>query len=248
MSASNQLLDGVAKRREAASAIQRGQHEHAIAALREAAQIYATLGEDPAQAEALDALSNLLRTNGRVAEALPPAEQALQLVTKLAHDDAPRHLALLARLTDNLGRCCQQLRQFQRAAAAYEQAAAGYAILANLPGSGGSDSDRLQLAEVMSRHALALAQIGQLDQAYAVATAFVEHGRELLPRSLPLLTGGLLFMADLAGDLGRPSERVTHLRDGVQLLERAIKAGLPGASEAAARMHAALREAVADPS
>jgi hypothetical protein len=92
MSASQQLLDGVAKRREAASLVERGLHAEAIAALREAAQIYAALDEQPAQiealAEALDALSGLLRTHGRVTEALEPAEQALRLVTKLAHDRA----------------------------------------------------------------------------------------------------------------------------------------------------------------
>src|SRR5690606_27482861 len=129
--------------------------------------------------------------------------------------------------------------QFERAAAAYEQAVSGHAILAEL----GSDRERLGLAEVMSRHALALAQVGQLEQAYRVAEEFVAHARELLPRSLPLLAGGLMFLADLAGDLDRPSERVVHLRDGVRVLERAVEQELPGAREAASRMREALREA-----
>lgn len=243
MSASQQLLEGVAKRREAASLSQRGLHADAITALREAAAIYLALDDDPAHseahAEALDALSGMLRTHGQVAEALEPAEQALRIVTKLASEDAPRYLALLAHLTDSFGRCCQLLRQFDRAAGAYEQAVAGYVILAEL----GSERERLQLAEVMSRLALALAQVGQLEQAYAVASAFVEHARELLPSSLPLLTGGLLFLADLAGDLERPSERLAHLREGVSVLDRAVEAGLPGAHEAAARMAQALHEA-----
>jgi tetratricopeptide (TPR) repeat protein len=242
VSASQQLLDGVARRREAASLQQRGRPDEAIIKLREAAGIYAAL--DPAEtseahAEALDALAGLLRSQGRASEALEPAEQALLVVTKLAHEDAPRYLALLARLTENLGRCCQQLRQFDRAAAAYEQAVGGFAILAEL----GAERDRLALAEVMSRHALALAQIGQLEQAYLVAGRFVGIGRELLPGSLPLLVGGLQFLADLAGDLERPAERVAHLVDAVRVLERAVEQGLPGANEAASRMAAALREA-----
>ena len=247
MSASQQLLEGVAKRREAASLLQQGLHDQAIAALREAAAIYASLDEDPTQveahAEALDALSGVLRRQGRVAEALERAEQALRIVTKLAREDAPRYLALLARLTDNFGRCCQRLDQFERAAEAYEQAVHGYAILAEL----GTDRDRLELAEVMSRQALALAQIGQADQlerAHVVASAFVELSRELLPCSLPLLAGGLLFLADLAGALDRPSERVAHLADGVRVLERAVELDMPGAGEAAARMNQALRDAV----
>jgi tetratricopeptide (TPR) repeat protein len=250
VSASQQLLEGVAKRSEAASLLQRGLHDEAITALREAAAIYAGIDDhhdqdDPAEptveahAEALDALACLLRARGRVAEALDPAERALALITKLAREDAPRYLALLARSTDNFGQCCQQLRQFERAAAAYEQAASGHAILAQL----GSDRERLALAEVMSRHALALAQSGQLEQACRVAGGFVAHARQLLPRSLPLLAGGLMFLADLAGDLERPSERVAHLADGVRELERAVEQDLPGAREAASRMTAALREA-----
>ncbi|PRP96328.1 hypothetical protein [Enhygromyxa salina] len=239
------LLDALTKRREAADLLQRNLPTEAILALREAAESLDTPDPDStrteALAESLDALSNLLRTEGRVAEALDPAERALRLITTLARNDPPRYLPLLTRATDNLGRCYQQLRQFERAAAAYEQATAGYAILIDLPGS--TAPEHLQLAEVMSRHALALAQIGELERAYTVATAFVERGRELLPRSLPLLAGGLLFLADLAEDLGRQHERIAHLTDGVQLLERAAQDELPGAREAASRMATALHNA-----
>lgn len=240
-----QLEHGAAMRREAEALLRRGREDDAIIALRTATRAYSPDNPDCAVelAESLGELSSVLRGRGRTGEALESAEQAMRVVARLARDDAAQHLALLSRLTDNLGRCCQRAAQYDRAAAAYEQAVGGYRILAEFQ----PEVHGLTLVEEMSRHGLALAQCGQLDEAYGVAGDFVERGRELLPRSLPLVTGGLMFMADVASDLGRPDARLDHLGDGVRLLGVAIDDELPGAQEAQTRMLEALREAAEAP-
>ena len=239
-----QLQRGAAMRREAQRLLAHDKADEAIVALRAATRAYTE--DDPVcaagLAESLGELSAALRDAGHPSEALEPAEQALRVVAKLAARDPTAHLALLIQLTDNLGRCCQRLQKYERAAAAFEQAVGGYRILAEFE----PDAHGLELVDEMSRHGLALAQSGQLESAYAVADDYVARGRELLPRSLPLVTGGLMFMADVAGELGRTDDRVGHLGDGVRLLDDAAHNALPGAAAARTRMLAALREAASE--
>jgi tetratricopeptide (TPR) repeat protein len=214
-----------------------GRAQEAIAATEAAVALSRELG-DGNLADALDAHANLLRSLGRADQAIEPAAQALELVTGLAQRDAIRYLHPLARLTNNLARAHQQAQRFSRAAALFEQAVSAFQILAQArPHAHG-----VTLIQVMSNHALALAQLGELERAHAVAReslalAEAERGWGLLP----LITGTRQFLADLAVDLGRPSEAVEHLVAGMRLLRKAIAEAQPGADEAATRLGASLR-------
>lgn len=212
--------------------------EEAIAAMQIAVTLSRELG-DANLADTLDALANLLRSLGRANEAIEPAEQAIGLITRLAQRDAVRYLHPLARLTNNLARAYQQTQQFERAAPLFEQAVNGFRILAQAR----PHAHRVTLMQVMSNHALALAQLGELARAHASALATIEMAeREPGWELLPLITGGRQFLADLALDLGRPDEALEHLLAGMRLLQAAIAEQLPGTHEAAARLGASLRE------
>ncbi|MFO7562845.1 MAG: tetratricopeptide repeat protein [Enhygromyxa sp.] len=216
-----------------------GRADQAIAAVDEAVALLGTTQAHLRHAGALDVRASLLRSLGRSEEALESAERALELVAGLASRDPAAHLLPLAQLTHNLGRCYRQAQRFDRAAAAFEQAVGGYRILAQAH----SEAHGGALVEVMSDHALALAQVGELERAHALASATLE----LAERSpgwglLPLITGIRQLLADLALDLGRPREALEHLLAGMRLLDAAIAERLPGATGAAAKLAASLRE------
>lgn len=211
-------------------------HEGLLAS---AAAVELARGLDQASlANALDAHANLLRSVGRVEQAIEPAEQAVELITRLAQDDAGGYLLPLAHMTNNLARTYQQGQQFERAVALYEQAVNGFRMLAQA-----RSHHRATLFEVMSNQALALAQLGQLERAHAVALEVVQlTEREPVWWLLPLVTGTWQFLADLAVDLGRPNEALEHLLAAMRLLAKPVAEQLPGARQAMARLGASLRE------
>lgn len=214
-------------------------HDQALVVVRELAMRSSEEAYAIAHADALDARASLLRSLGRHAEAVEAAEQALTIVARLAHHDAVRYLLVLARLTENLGRCYQQARRFDRAAAAFEQAVAAFAILARTQ----PHAHGITLIQAMSNHALALAQSGEIERAHAVALSTLELAeREPGWGLLPLITGSRQFLADLSVDRGRPEEAFEHLVAGMRLLREAIAEQLPGAAEAAMRLGASLQE------
>jgi tetratricopeptide (TPR) repeat protein len=194
-----------------------------------------------------------LRVEVGDAMALQQAEQVFRMVAGLTRVEAVSYLPALSRSLAEFARCCQQSRQFERAAGMFGSAVdAQKILLASCRVDEGQveqlDAElaiALELIELMSSQALALAQADQLAQAYEVAAAFVELARGRLPRSLPLLTGGLLFMADLATDLGRPRDAAEHLIEGMRVLGAAIDQRLPGAREAGQRLATPLRKAAA---
>jgi tetratricopeptide (TPR) repeat protein len=195
------------------------------------------------------ALVGQLRVDVGNAMASQQAEQLFRLVASLTRIEAVSYLRALARSLAEFARCCQQSGQFERAAGMFGSAVDAQKILLASKQVDQGDADELatavELIELMSSHALALAQASQLAQSYEVAAAFVELARGRLPRSLPLLTGGLAFMSDLAGDLGRPRDAVDHLVEGMRVLGTAIVAGLPGAEDAGKRLAMRLRTAAA---
>jgi tetratricopeptide (TPR) repeat protein len=225
--------------------------DEAVAASREAVAVFeAREGSSSspapvaglAYANALDALATLLRSLGRADEAIEPAERGLEVVTGLAQIDGIRHLLALARMTNNLARCNQQAERFDRAAALFEQAVDGFRILAESQ----PHAHAATLIQVLSNHALARAQAGELERAHALAleTLALAEASEGWGQ-LPLIIGVRQFLADLAQDLERPSEAVDHLVAGLRLLHRAIDESMPGAAEAATRLGASAK-AVAD--
>jgi hypothetical protein len=208
-----------------------------FAAKRSELEVLAREGEHERGAAAAIELVGLVSELRELGEGgLAAAEQALEIITELARVDGPRYLPALAGATEELGRCCQQAHQYDRAAAAFAQAVdAVKIIVASVP------SAQPGLIELMSSHALALALAGELEQAYAVAGEFVALAREHLPHMLPLLTGGLVFMADLAEDLERATDGLAHLAEGLRVLAAAADTGLPGAESAAERLAVRLR-------
>lgn len=174
------------------------------------------------------------------AEPMKQAEQMFRLVADLTRLEAVSYLPALARSVAEFGRCCRQVGQYERAAAMFGSAVDAVKIHLASKRAGGSESEvlacELELSELISNQALALAQAGALDQAYELAGELVELGRSRLPHSLPLLTGALAFMADLAEDLGRQGEGIEHLVEGMRVLGAAREAGLPGVDEAGARL------------
>jgi tetratricopeptide (TPR) repeat protein len=190
-----------------------------------------------------------LRLEAGDAMALQQAEQLFRLVASLTRVEAVSYLPALARSLAEFARCCQQAKQFERAAGMFGSAVEAQKILLASKRVDEEGNDELataiELIDLMSSHALALAQADQPAQAYEVATEFVELARGRRPRSLPLLTGGLAFMADLAGDLGRPREGFEHLIEGMRVLGASIVEGMPGAAPAGARMAERLRKASA---
>jgi tetratricopeptide (TPR) repeat protein len=189
-----------------------------------------------------------LRAEAGNAMALQQAEQLFRLVASLTRVEAVSYLPALSRTLAEFSRCCQQAGQHARAAGMFGSAVEAQKILlASKQASEGEDdlAVAIELIDLMSNHALALAKSEQLTEAYEVAREFVELGRGRLPRALPLLTGGLAFMADLASDLGRPRDGIEHLVDGLRLLGAATVEGLPGARDAGVRMAGRLRTAAA---
>jgi tetratricopeptide (TPR) repeat protein len=178
------------------------------------------------------------------------AEQLFRLVASLTRIEAVSYLPALARALAEFARCCQQAGQFERAAGMFGSAVEAQKILLASKAVGEGDDGELttaiELIELMSSHTLALAQAHQLAQAYETAAEFVQLARGRLPRSLPLLTGGLAFMSDLADGLGRPRDAVDHLIEGMRVLGAAIVEGLPGAKDAGTRMATRLRSAISD--
>lgn len=199
------------------------------------------------------AMVGRLRAEVGNAMALQQAEQVFRLVAGLTRVEAVSYLPALARALAEFARCCQQGRQFERAAGMFGSAVEAQKILLASKRVDQEQSEQrdaelavaLELIELMSSHALSLAQAKELAQAYEAAAEFVELARGRLPRSLPLLTGGLAFMADLASDLGRPNDAVEHLFEGMRVIGAAIDQGLPGAEDAGQRLAARLRKAAA---
>lgn len=181
-------------------------------------------------------------------EPLAQAEQMFRLVADLTRVEPVSYVPALARVVAEFGRCCRQVGQYERAAGMFGSAIDAMKIQLASKRAGGNEAEiltcELELIEVMSNQALALAQGEALAHAYDVAAEFVELARGRLPHSLPLLTGGLVFMADLAGDLGRPQEGIEHLIEGMRVLGAAVGEGLPGAEAAGARLAERLRAAV----
>ena len=173
-------------------------------------------------------------------EPLAQAEQMFRVVADLTRIEPVSYVPALARAVAEFGRCCRQAGQYERAAGMFASAIDALKIQLASKRAGGSEAEiltcELELIEVMSNQALALAQTEALAHAYDVACEFVELARGRLPHSLPLLTGGLVFMADLAGDLGRPDEALEHLIEGMRVLGAAVTEGLPGAEAAGARL------------
>lgn len=213
-------------------------HDEAEAAMRDAVAMFKEYGDDRPDshavtyADALDALSTLLRSLGRIDEAIKPAEQGLELVTRLAIGDAIRYLHPLSRLTHNLGRSYQQAGLFERALALFQQAVNGFQILAKAQ----PHAYRVTLLQVTSNYGLALAQSGQLERAHELAQQTVELAQADPRGQLPLITGTKQFLADLAADLGRPEEATEHLIEGMRMLGEAIGDEVIGAREAAVRL------------
>jgi tetratricopeptide (TPR) repeat protein len=240
-----------------------------VAAKRGKVESLARAGRHPEAGElACECVAMVGRLRAEVgnAMAIVQAEQVFRVVAGLTRVEAVSYLPALARALTEFARCCQQSKQFERAAGMFGSAVEAQKILlaSKRVDQGRVDQGRvdqgrvdqgqteqseaelavaLELIELMSNHALALAQADQLAQAYEVAGEFVELARGRLPRSLPLLTGGLLFLGDLASDLGRPRDAAEHLVEGMRALGAAIGQGLPGAEEAGRRMAAPLRKA-----
>lgn len=251
------------------------------AAQRGKVQSLARAGRHPEAGElACECVTMVSRLRAEVGDgmALQQAEQVFRMVAALTRVEAVSYLPALARSLAEFARCCQQSRQFERAAGMFGSAVDAQKILlaSKRVDEGRVDEGRvdearvdagqvdtgqevagqvdqgdaelavaIELIELMSSHALALAQADQLAQAYEAASEFVELARGRLPRSLPLLTGGLLFMGDLASDLGRPRDAAEHLVEGMRALGDAIGQGLPGAEDAGRRLGARLRQAAA---
>ncbi len=184
---------------------------------------------------------------GSATEPMAQAEQMFRLVADLTRVEAVSYLPALARAVAEFGRCCRQAGQYERAAGMFGSAVDALKIQLATKRAAASEAEvlacELELIEVLSSQALALAQAEALAAAYDVAGEFVELARGRLPHSLPLLTGGLAFMADLAADLGRPREGIQHLIEGMRVLGAAMSEGLPGTEEAAARLANRLRTA-----
>lgn len=193
------------------------------------------------------AMVGRLRIEVGNAMAIQQAEQMFRVVAGLTRIEAVSYLPALARALAEFARCCQGSRQFERAAGMFGSAVDAQKILLASKGAESDDelATALELIDLMSSHALALAQADQLAPAYEVATQFVELARGRLPQSLPVLTGGLAFMADLATDLGRPRDAAEHLVEGMRVLGAAIGQGLPGAMDAGRTLAARLQKAVA---
>jgi tetratricopeptide (TPR) repeat protein len=224
------------------------------AALRGKIESLARAGRHPEAGElACECVLMVGRLRGEIgnAMALQQAEQVFRVVAGLTRVEAVSYLPALARALAEFARCCQASRQFERAAGMFGSAVDAQKILlaskhvedGQVEQSEGELAIALELLELMSSHALALALANQPAQAYEAATEFVELARGRLPRSLPLLTGGLLFMGDLASDLGRPQDAAAHLVEGMRVLGAAIREGLPGAEDAGRRLAARLRTA-----
>jgi tetratricopeptide (TPR) repeat protein len=225
-----------------------------VAAKRGKVESLARAGRHPEAGElACECVAMVGRLRAEVgnAMAIVQAEQVFRVVAGLTRVEAVSYLPALARALTEFARCCQQSKQFERAAGMFGSAVEAQKILlaSKLVEQGQTEQSEAELAvaleliELMSNHALALAQADQLGQAYEVAGEFVELARGRLPRSLPLLTGGLLFLGDLASDLGRPRDAAEHLVEGMRALGAAIGQGLPGAEEAGRRMATPLRKA-----
>jgi hypothetical protein len=223
-----------AQRTRVQSLAQAGLHEQACAAVLETVTL---VGRVRAEAPSGSA------------EPVKQAEHMFRLVAELTRIEAVSYLPALPRVLAEFGRCCRQAGQYERAAGMFGSAVDAVKIQLASRRAGGREADilacELELMELMSSHALALAQAGMLAQAYDLASEFVEIARGRLPHSLPLLTGGLAFMADLADDLGRPREGVEHLIEGVRVLGVGAADGLPGADAAGARLASRLRDAAA---
>jgi tetratricopeptide (TPR) repeat protein len=224
------------------------------AAKRARIESLARAGRHPEAGElACECVLMVARLRGEIgnAMAMQQAEQVFRVVAGLTRVEAVSYLPALARSLAEFARCCQASKQFERAAGMFGSAVDAQKILlaskrvedGQVEQSEGELVLALELLELMSSHSLALAQADQLAQAYEAATEFVQLARDRLPRSLPLLTGGLAFMADLASDLGRPNDAVEHLFDGMRVIGAAINEGLPGAEDAGRRLAYRLRTA-----
>lgn len=222
-----------AQRTRVQSLAQAGLHEQACAVVIEAVAVIGRVRADAGVGSS---------------EPMKQAEQMFRLVADLTRIEAVSYLPALARSVAEFGRCCQQAGQYERAAGMFGSAVAAMKIQLASKRVGASEAEvlacELELIAMMSSQALALAQADQLDRAYELAGEFVTLARGRLPHSLPLLTGGLAFMADLAGDLGRAREGVEHLIEGMRAIAAAIEQGLPGATDAGTRLAGQLRTAV----
>lgn len=212
-------------RRELEHRWQRGLHREAGVAALELVDCVAALRRSDATREAIDAASGSIDVLGVFARTHPRV-----------------YLPALARMIDQLGRCFEHLGEYAGAAAAFGSAVEAQKILLGTLMDPADDDDHddlrehLQLIDLLSRQAVALAQSGELAQAHARALEFIALARDRLPQALPQLGGGLVFMADLATELGRPQDAVVHLSEGFERLDDAAAQHKPGARDAAARV------------
>ena len=216
-----------------------------LEACERAVESSAAQGESAQALEQLLEGATLLASLRRVDVALSVelAAGLVELATCLAREDGPRYLPGLVALTEQFARSCQRCGLLGRAADSYAQAVEGAKLLALAEHA--DAGAQLALLELMSQRALCLAQLGRLDAARELGLRVVELGRGQLWRSLPVVSGALVFLADLEQGLGCAPGPEARLSEALELLEAAVAADQPGAQEAAAKLRARLEAAQA---
>ena len=188
-------------------------------------------------AELLELVARL-RREGSALDALEASQQALRAIHRLAEARPWESLPALVRATEELGRCSRRAGRHEDAVRAFSQSLDSLRLLHDTRPEAGLE---LALAESLTELALAAAICGRLDPAHDHALESVAIARAQLPGGLPLLSGSLVLLADLARDLGREAEARDHVEEVLALLLRAVEESLPGASAAGRRLLQRLR-------
>lgn len=211
----------------AISAYRLGQFDRAISFAEEALNIGRALSlansqYEPMLANLFNTFSHYLGLNGRYAEAVDLARQALAIRRKLAKENPDVYLPSLSESLLNASLCLGQANMYIEALAAAEEAIAVFQELARV----NPDLYEGPLAAAIHGTAKRLIDLGRWSDALALARRDLEMQRELVKKRPEVFSQKLawahMLMAYCLGALGQGEEAKTEAEEGLVQISKLV--------------------------
>jgi eukaryotic-like serine/threonine-protein kinase len=175
-----------------------------------------SLAESPRlRAEVLAASAEIVRSNGKAAEALPLAERALATTRDAKSGDSPE----LAQALTTLGKVKQDLGKADEAQPLYTQALEMHQRL--------KAGDSLPVAESLANVGSAMQALGKQADAELVLVKSLEMKQRLLKGDNAAIAQGMSDLAYVQADLGKLSEAEKLFSQALDMCRRLMKGDQP---------------------
>ena len=182
-------------------------------------RILAIVPEDATDERArwLNVLGAVLAQTGRLEEALPPVQEAVEIRRELAEAYPDRYRPDLARSLDSLGFCLSELGRVEEALPSVQEAVEIYRGLAEAY----PDRYRSDLARSLDNLGFCLSELGRVEEALPLTQEAVEIRRGLAEAYPDRYRSGLADSLDNLGnrfaELGRVEEALPSVQEAVEI-------------------------------